>query len=140
MPILSPASGVIEEILVEDGETVTPGQLILKIKVGAAGAVSEKKPQESKAPAPAASPATPPPPKPAASSPPSRPKPVIEKIPVSSIKPATPAASSELMEGARTEQRVKINRMRHRIAQRLKDAQNTYAMLTTFNEIDMSYV
>ena len=32
---------------------------------------------------------------------------------------------------------VKMNRMRQRIAQRLKDAQNTCAMLTTFNEIDM---
>jgi len=33
-----------------------------------------------------------------------------------------------------------MNRMRQRIAQRLKDAQNTCAMLTTFNEIDMSNV
>lgn len=33
-----------------------------------------------------------------------------------------------------------MNRMRLRIAQRLKDAQNTCAMLTTFNEIDMSNV
>lgn len=33
-----------------------------------------------------------------------------------------------------------MNRMRQRIAQRLKDAQNTYAMLTTFNEIDMTNV
>lgn len=39
--------------------------------------------------------------------------------------------------GTRTEQRVKMNRMRLRIADRLKDAQNTNAMLTTFNEIDM---
>lgn len=31
-----------------------------------------------------------------------------------------------------------MNRMRLRIADRLKDAQNTNAMLTTFNEIDMS--
>ena len=31
-----------------------------------------------------------------------------------------------------------MNRMRLRIAQRLKSAQNTAAMLTTFNEIDMS--
>ncbi len=31
-----------------------------------------------------------------------------------------------------------MTRMRTRIAQRLKDAQNTYAMLTTFNEVDMS--
>ena len=36
--------------------------------------------------------------------------------------------------------RVKMNRMRLRIAQRLKDAQNTYVMLTTFNEIDMRFV
>lgn len=33
-----------------------------------------------------------------------------------------------------------MNRMRQRIAQRLKEAQNTNAMLTTFNEIDMRYI
>lgn len=33
-----------------------------------------------------------------------------------------------------------MNRMRQRIAQRLKEAQNTNAMLTTFNEIDMSHI
>ena len=31
-----------------------------------------------------------------------------------------------------------MNRMRQRIAERLKDAQKTNAMLTTFNEVDMS--
>ena len=30
-----------------------------------------------------------------------------------------------------------MSRMRQRISQRLKDSQNTYAMLTTFNEVDM---
>ena len=40
--------------------------------------------------------------------------------------------------GTRTEVRVKMNRMRQTIAARLKEAQNTTAMLTTFNEIDMS--
>ena len=39
---------------------------------------------------------------------------------------------------SRGERRVKMNRMRIRIAERLKSAQNTCAMLTTFNEIDMS--
>ena len=34
--------------------------------------------------------------------------------------------------------RVKITRLRARVAERLKGAQNTYAMLTTFNEIDMT--
>ncbi|KAK7879059.1 hypothetical protein WMY93_034158 [Mugilogobius chulae] len=52
--------------------------------------------------------------------------------------PAAPAASAEgVTKGARTESRVKMNRMRLRIAQRLKEAQNTCAMLTTFNEVDM---
>lgn len=40
--------------------------------------------------------------------------------------------------GSRTETRVKMSRMRQTIAKRLKDAQNTNAMLTTFNEVDMS--
>lgn len=39
--------------------------------------------------------------------------------------------------GTRTEQRVKMNRMRLKIANRLKESQTTTAMLTTFNEIDM---
>lgn len=49
-----------------------------------------------------------------------------------------PADYSREITGTRTEQRVKMNRMRLRIAERLKEAQNTNAMLTTFNEIDMS--
>lgn len=42
--------------------------------------------------------------------------------------------------GARREQRVKMSKLRQVIAKRLKDSQNTAAMLTTFNEIDMSAV
>merc|ERR1712107_450746 len=42
--------------------------------------------------------------------------------------------------GTRSEHRVKMNRMRMEIASRLKDAQNTNAMLTTFNELDMSAI
>lgn len=52
----------------------------------------------------------------------------------SSSAPAKPAAAS----GARGERRVKMKKIRIRIADRLKDSQNTYAMLTTFNEVDMS--
>ena len=48
-----------------------------------------------------------------------------------------PAAPREL--GPR-EERVKMTRLRRRIAERLKEAQNTAAMLTTFNEADMSAV
>lgn len=40
--------------------------------------------------------------------------------------------------GSRTETRVPMSRMRLKISERLKDAQNSAAMLTTFNEVDMS--
>jgi len=56
-----------------------------------------------------------------------------------------PAASPTAAPAARAprdaqpgEERVKMTRLRRTIAQRLKDAQNTAAMLTTFNEVDMS--
>jgi len=42
--------------------------------------------------------------------------------------------------GERREERVKMTRMRQTIATRLKDAQNTAALLTTFNDVDMSAV
>uniref|UniRef100_A0AC34FE37 Uncharacterized protein n=1 Tax=Panagrolaimus sp. ES5 TaxID=591445 RepID=A0AC34FE37_9BILA len=61
----------------------------------------------------------------------------IQRIPIS-IPKGIPA--DQAITGSRSETRVKANRMRQRIAQRLKDAQNTYAMLTTFNEIDMTNV
>ncbi|WP_439573269.1 2-oxoglutarate dehydrogenase complex dihydrolipoyllysine-residue succinyltransferase [Phreatobacter sp.] len=49
-------------------------------------------------------------------------------------RPAAPA------EDAAREERVKMTRLRQTIARRLKDAQNTAAMLTTFNEVDMGAV
>lgn len=67
----------------------------------------------------------------------------IQAKPVSAIKPtaAAPAAAADTgAKAARSEHRVKMNRMRLRIAQRLKEAQNTCAMLTTFNEVDMSNI
>ena len=42
--------------------------------------------------------------------------------------------------GERKEERVRMSRLRQTIAKRLKDAQNTAAMLTTFNDVDMSAV
>lgn len=54
---------------------------------------------------------------------------------IASPKAPTPSRSSE----GRTE-RVRMTRLRKTIAQRLKDSQNTAAILTTFNEIDMSNV
>merc|ERR1719233_2029925 len=53
-------------------------------------------------------------------------------------KAPTPAPSPAPKGGSRTEKRVPMSRMRQRIAERLKEAQNTAACLTTFNEIDVS--
>jgi 2-oxoglutarate dehydrogenase E2 component (dihydrolipoamide succinyltransferase) len=59
--------------------------------------------------------------------------------------PAAPGVATELRAPAppaetSREERVKMSRLRATIARRLKDAQNTAAMLTTFNEVDMSEV
>lgn len=53
---------------------------------------------------------------------------------------AKPAAPSAPRAEDPREERVKMTRLRKRIAERLKEAQNTAAMLTTFNEIDMTNV
>lgn len=72
---------------------------------------------------------------------PSRPAPAAVSssgaAPIIKLPPADP--TKEIV-GTRSEHRVKMNRMRLKISQRLKDAQNTNAMLTTFNEIDMSNI
>jgi len=76
------------------------------------------KPQAAPAPAPAATPA----PTPAAA-------------PAAAV-PRAPVAAQD----AAREERVKMTRLRQTIARRLKDAQNNAAMLTTYNEVDMSGV
>jgi 2-oxoglutarate dehydrogenase E2 component (dihydrolipoamide succinyltransferase) len=57
-------------------------------------------------------------------------------------RPAPVSAPTQVARAARApdarEERVKMTRLRRTIAQRLKEAQNTAAMLTTFNEVDMS--
>jgi 2-oxoglutarate dehydrogenase E2 component (dihydrolipoamide succinyltransferase) len=53
---------------------------------------------------------------------------------------AAPAAAKAARRPDEREQRVRMTRLRKRIAERLKEAQNTAAMLTTFNEVDMSEV
>ena len=50
------------------------------------------------------------------------------------------ATKAVVPDRAPSEERVKMTRLRKRIAERLKEAQNTAAMLTTFNEADMSAV
>jgi 2-oxoglutarate dehydrogenase E2 component (dihydrolipoamide succinyltransferase) len=55
-------------------------------------------------------------------------------------KPAAPAQSLSAPTGPRGEERVKMTPLRKRVAERLLQAQTTAAILTTFNEVDMSTV
>lgn len=61
----------------------------------------------------------------------------ISAAPAAAAKPAAPAGPRLK---ADREERVKMTRLRRTIANRLKEAQNTAAMLTTFNEVDMTAV
>lgn len=56
------------------------------------------------------------------------------------LKPATDMRLPATMTDSTREERVKMSRLRQTIAHRLKDAQNTAAILTTFNDADMSAV
>ena len=64
----------------------------------------------------------------------SAPTPVAQ--PVAAVQARAPSPADD----AAREERIKMTRLRATIARRLKDAQNTAAMLTTFNEVDMSAV
>ncbi len=72
-------------------------------------------------------------PAPAPAQAPAAPAPAPTPAPVQARAPS-PATDAE------REERVRMTRLRQTIARRLKDAQNTAAMLTTFNEVDMSEV
>jgi len=60
--------------------------------------------------------------------------------PSASPEPAAQMRAPSTADDASREERVKMTRLRQTIARRLKDAQNTAAMLTTFNDVDMSAV
>jgi 2-oxoglutarate dehydrogenase E2 component (dihydrolipoamide succinyltransferase) len=65
--------------------------------------------------------------------------PALAPIPASAPAPM-PAARTIAPDDSAREERVRMTKLRQTIARRLKDAQNTAAMLTTFNEVDMSEV
>lgn len=63
----------------------------------------------------------------------------VAPLPTSNA-PAQQVESAVTIEGSRTEKRVPMTRLRARIAERLVDAQQTAAMLTTFNEVNLAEV
>ncbi|MDQ7081520.1 MAG: 2-oxoglutarate dehydrogenase complex dihydrolipoyllysine-residue succinyltransferase, partial [Paracoccaceae bacterium] len=60
--------------------------------------------------------------------------------PAPAAKPAAAPRAAVPAEDAAREERVRMTRLRQTIARRLKDAQNTAAILTTYNEVDMSAI
>ncbi|KAI9209130.1 uncharacterized protein BJ171DRAFT_488600 [Polychytrium aggregatum] len=142
-------SGTVLEWFAAEGDTIEVGNDLYRIELGTAPAAGAAPPKPAEAPkAEAPKPAAPAaaPPKPAA-------KPAAAPAPAAAPKAAAPAAPSPpkpaapvvfaddeagILPGSRDERRVKMNRMRLKISQRLKESQNTAASLTTFNEIDMS--
>lgn len=137
----APVGGIITELLVQPDDTVVVGQEIAKIEPGAAPegsaapapAKEEPKKEEPAAATPTPAAAAPTPAKEAPAPKKETPAPKKEAAPKKEESPK-PAAGSF----SRHEERIKMNRMRLRIAERLKEAQNTAASLTTFNEVDMS--
>uniref|UniRef100_A0A0N4ZRK5 Dihydrolipoyllysine-residue succinyltransferase component of 2-oxoglutarate dehydrogenase complex, mitochondrial n=1 Tax=Parastrongyloides trichosuri TaxID=131310 RepID=A0A0N4ZRK5_PARTI len=155
----APRAGTIVKFLVQDGEKVGPKHKLYELKPGDAGveavpkkeAVSQKEisqvknepvpdKQQVKVDAPKSNAGAIPKSAPVASKPVSSP---ISSVNVSGIelnKLPVGVTSEQSVSGSREEYRVKMNRMRLRTAERLKNSQNENASLTTFNEIDMSNV
>jgi 2-oxoglutarate dehydrogenase E2 component (dihydrolipoamide succinyltransferase) len=63
-----------------------------------------------------------------------------QPMPVAAAAAAIQVRAPTPPDDAAREERVRMTRLRQTIARRLKEAQNTAAMLTTFNEVDMSYL
>lgn len=166
----SPVAGVMGEHVVKVGDTVEVGAVIAIIAdaggaAAPAPAAAAAAPAPTPAPAPAAAPA---PSADAAALSPSVRRAVLETgvdpstvqgtgrdgrltkddvIAAASSKPAAPApaaapapVAAPASTGGRKEERVRMTRLRQTVAKRLKEAQNTAAMLTTFNDVDMTAV
>lgn len=166
LEVPAPAAGVLESIVAESGETVGLNALLATFSAGAAGAAAAP---ASAAQAPAAAPAQKTEaPAPASAGNADGASPAAKKIlaekgvdptavqgtgkdgrvtkndavtfaPAPAQQPVQVRAPSAPDDASR-EERVRMSRLRQTIARRLKEAQNTTAMLTTFNEVDMTAV
>lgn len=158
LEVNSPAAGTIVKISQAAGASVKVGEILGEIAAGSGAAPAPKAAEAPKAaPAPAVAPAA------------DKQSPAVTKIAAdNNINPADVAGTGKdgrvtkgdvinHMEAPKAapapavaagparaagprEEKVKMTRLRQKIAQRLKEAQNTAAMLTTFNEVDMTAV
>ncbi len=120
-------SGVLLDLFgLNVGDTVRVGQNLYKLKLGAV---------TKSAPKPAAAA-----PKESKEVPKESPKEAPKEVAKPKKEESKPATSAPAMGVTRSERREKMRMIRERIAQRLKASQNTYAMLTTFQECDMGAI
>jgi len=135
--VRAPEAGALVEILGEIDDVVEVGSGLFRIDTDADAPEQDSAPMPEKeetltpmsgapepAPAPVAAAAPAPPPAPA-------------PAPPKGTPPPAPKVEAPAFMGQRSERRTKMSRMRQRVAARLKEAQNTAAMLTTFQECDM---
>lgn len=167
LEVNAPSAGVLGKITIAAGAAVKVGQILGEITAGAGGSVSAPAPVAS-APAPVASQAVATPQPVATTSAPDNGPAARKMMADNNVNPASVSgtgkdgrvtkedvinfldapkaaavaapASVQPRALAPREERVKMTRLRQSIARRLKEAQNTAAMLTTFNEIDMTAV
>lgn len=161
MEVPAPAAGVIRKIAVKEGATVEVGALLAEIEAGGDGAAAKTAPgpraaAERAASAPAADKPLSPAPRriigeysldPAAIEGSGKDGRITkaDALAAAKTKEETKARAPEpapapARETGPREERVKMSRLRQTIARRLKEAQETAAMLTTFNDVDMSAV
>ncbi|PZS63169.1 dihydrolipoyllysine-residue succinyltransferase [Stenotrophomonas maltophilia] len=162
LEVPSPVDGVLKEIKFKEGDTVTSSQVVAIIEEGAVAAAPAPAAEEKKAEAApaAAAPAVAAAPAPAAKS-------AADTLPpgarftaiTEGVNPADvdgtgrrgAVTKEDIVNfarnggagkagGARPEERVPMTRIRKRIAERLMESKNSTAMLTTFNEVDLSKV
>lgn len=157
----SPVAGVLSEIVAAEGETVGVDALLAQVTEGATADAPAPKdaPAKEDAPKPAAAS------KPAATAKDVEDAPSAKKLmaennltdvegtgkdgrvmkadvlkSLGNTAPAAAPAAPRPASDAPREERVKMTRLRQTIAKRLKESQNTAAMLTTYNEVDMTEV
>lgn len=170
MEVLAEADGVLTEIVKNEGDTVLSGELLGKLEAGATASAPAAAPAESAAPASAPASSAASSGEDAILAPAARklaeengidPNSVkgtgkdgrvtkedlvaaieAKKSAPAAAKPAASAAAAPVVTagGDRTEKRVPMTRLRAKVAERLVEAQSNMAMLTTFNEVDMTEV
>ena len=153
LEVPAPTDGTIKEIRANQGDTVHSDDVIAVIEEGVVTQVAAAE----ETPAPVAVPQPPPPGQPEASpkepdaprlSPSARRMAEAERVDARSVEGTGRGGrvtKGDMLNyirggGSRQEERVKMTRLRSRIAERMKEAQNTAAILTTFNEVDLKAV